>query len=375
MERWQIQYHPDAFESPPEVADFPFLQPHFTPEEIKNSLATDRRGMRQATLNGMPVVSDATGLPLKLDEEGLPIEDGDLESKVHYQFMLFEPTLINGEPRQVGVQNLLIAEDMIARNDSGNRAQYPTRGGDLAKLLYPVVIADERALNPNAKPEEAWGWLPPPLIGEGQKVQSGWLHDFLLDPYAIRPSTVLRMPKFNMSSDEASALVNYFAAVDGADYPYEFDSRTRLDHLLAAESQHPEYLQDAMKIVTNVSYCVQCHLLGDYTPPGRGVALAPQLDRIHERMRPEYLRGWLGEPKRFLPYTGMPKNIPYDPNAPPHYGGVSQDLFPGTSIEQLDGVVDLLMNFDRFTKNQYSVKPLIKPAEAATPETGDAASN
>ena len=51
-----------------------------------------------------------------------------------------------------------------------------------------------------------------PLIGEGAKVQTDWLHDFLLNPYPIRPAVFLRMPKFNMSSAEATALVDYFAA-------------------------------------------------------------------------------------------------------------------------------------------------------------------
>ena len=58
-----------------------------------------------------------------------------------------------------------------------------------------------------------------------------WLHDFLLDPYPIRPAVVLRMPKFNMSSAEASKLAGYFAAVDGVDYPYDFDPRNRASRI------------------------------------------------------------------------------------------------------------------------------------------------
>ena len=53
---------------------------------------------------------------------------------------------------------------------------------------------------------KAWDWVPPPLVGEGRKVQSEWLYEFLLDPHPIRPLTVLRMPQFNMSSHEATAL-------------------------------------------------------------------------------------------------------------------------------------------------------------------------
>ena len=51
-----------------------------------------------------------------------------------------------------------------------------------------MVVAEEIKLNPNQNPDEAWGWLPPPLVGEGKKVQSEWLHSFLLDPHEIRPA-------------------------------------------------------------------------------------------------------------------------------------------------------------------------------------------
>ncbi len=67
-----------------------------------------------------------------------------------------------------------------------------------------------------------------------------------------------------------------------------------------------------MKIVTNNNYCVKCHLVGDYTPPGCVKALAPQLPRAHARLRPGYGHDWIANPKRFLPYTGMPVHIPFD---------------------------------------------------------------
>jgi cbb3-type cytochrome oxidase cytochrome c subunit len=69
---------------------------------------------------------------------------------------------------------------------------------------------------------------PPILIGQGERTQPDWLYRFLLDPPRIRKMTVLRMPKFNMSPDEARALVNYFAANTsrnnpgvGITYPYD----------------------------------------------------------------------------------------------------------------------------------------------------------
>jgi hypothetical protein len=242
---------------------------------------------------------------------------------------------------------------------------YPAKGGDLARLLFPVVIEDEKAINPNVKPSDAWGWLPPPLVGEGKKVQSPWLHKFFLNPHPIRPAAVLRMPKFNLQSSQAAALVDYFSVVDGAEYPYVYDPRLDESAVDIAEQQHPGHLDGAMRIVTNNNYCVKCHLVGDYAPPGNPKALAPQLERVHERLRPDYVHGWIANPKRYLPYTGMPVNIPYDKP-------VSQDLYVGDSEQQLGALTDLLMHYDEFTKRQFSLEPYLP--KAASPPAEEQAS-
>jgi hypothetical protein len=65
----------------------------------------------------------------------------------------------------------------------------------------------------------------------------------------------------------------------------------------------------------------------------------------------------------------MPVNIPYEPDAP-NLGGVSQDLYPGTSIVQLDAVVDWLMNYDRFTGRQISIQDRVPPPAPAEAQAG-----
>ena len=161
-------------------------------------------------------------------------------------------------------------ESRRRRTATGPRSgkAYPGHGGDLAKYLYPHVIAEEKKTNPNVVATEAWGWLPPPLHHEGEKVQTDWLHDFLMDPTQIRPAVVLRMPNFHMSSDEASKLVNYFAAKSNAEFPYEYNVRRRRGYLAELEQSHPALLNDAMKIVTDGNYCVKCHSVGDYQVKG-----------------------------------------------------------------------------------------------------------
>jgi cytochrome c551/c552 len=382
LDRWDIEYRPgwaaqdadpaerkDQFTEPiPEFNDYEFLRPHFTPQEREASLATDRRNHLHATIVGAPLRDHADGSLKRFDDEGIPLEADD-STPGNYEFVLYEPALINGVLWPVGGANLRIQPSMLADQQAGSAEKKvrPARGGDLARLLFSAVVADNSTYNTDAKGQEAWGWLPPPLPGEGHKVQTGWLHDFLLDPYAIRPAAVLRMPKFNMSSHEAETLANYFAAVDGATYPYAFDARTRSSYLAVMDDQHPGRLGDALKIVTDNNYCVKCHLVGDYSAGGDPKALAPQLERVHERLRPDYLHGWIANPKRFLPYTGMPVNIP-------HTMPVDQKLYEGTSEQQLSGVVDLLMNFDRFTQQQFSVKPLIKAPPPQPAAGGNSAS-
>jgi hypothetical protein len=121
-----------------------------------------------------------------------------------------------------------------------------------------------------------------------------------------------------------------------------------------------------MKIVTNNNYCVKCHLVGDYAPPGNPKALAPQLERVHERLRPGYVHDWIANPKRFLPYTGMPVNIPYDKP-------VSQDLYRGTSEQQVDALTDLLMHYDLFAKRNLSLDSYLRQPPAAPAATPPAA--
>jgi hypothetical protein len=99
------------------------------------------------------------------------------------------------------------------------------RPGKQAEERYkgePVgYLASRYELRFGDKPDDARSALPPPLVREGERVQPRWLYQFLLYPQPIRPQThmLLRMPKFNMSPDEAMALVNYFGAVSRLSNP------------------------------------------------------------------------------------------------------------------------------------------------------------
>lgn len=377
-ERWDLTYHSGDFEPQDTIPTFPFMTPQFPTAKVRESQQADSAGQLHGRIVGMPAIGDQDGLPEIYDDFGDPVED-DFNydpDQLSFRFQLWEPALLDGNIYPVGLLRQEIPTSMITR-------RHPSDGGFLAKYLLPVVTAEARTTNPNAKGSEAWAWVPPPLVGQGNKTQSGWLHDFLLDPHPIRPAVVLRMPKFNMSSAEATTLVNYFAALDNSEYPYQFSSRKRNEHLRSAQSQFERRAQDAgdsetvnrlgaaMNVILNQDYCIKCHQVGDFQPEGDPLALAPDLSEVHRRLRPDYLRRWLAKPSAILPYTAMPENFKYEPDSEPFHGGIPQDLFHGTSTEQVDGVVDLLMNFEDFVKSQISIAERVK--ESTPPMESDEA--
>jgi hypothetical protein len=382
-EKWEIAYSPGAFGPQQSNPTFPFVEHRVPTQQLMSQATPDRSSRLTSLLEGLPLISDADGKPIVNDDIGEPLYEDELYDPrdVEYAFQLYRPAVIDGHVYQTGEGALYVPAENVEK-------RRPTVGGDLTKYLLPHVVERERRISPSIQGSEAWGWLPPLLIGQGAKVQTDWMHDFLLDPYTIRPATVLRMPRFNMSPAEATKLVNYFAAKDQVEFPYTFTDRRRSDHLKAEEKAYAARLveergesdppagvrfRDAMQIVTNSNYCVQCHPVGDYDPDKELRGKGPDLARVYSRLRPDYLRSWLAKPSGILPFTGMPVNIAYDPNLPFTGSQVPQDLFHGDSTDQIDGLLDLLMNFDIYAKQRSEITPLVREQQAREEQEEEAA--
>src|SRR5262245_16883174 len=160
-----------------------------------------QKGARTATLSAMIVDAVPDGLErageIPKDAEALALD-------------VWEPTEIDGKLFFIG-DRVNLTPDSIVPN--GHR---PGHGGQFAEMLVTYFLKAEKK-----KANAVWGFVPPPLVREGMKAQPGWLHQFLLNPIELRPAVRLRMPRFDMTPQEAAHLAAYFAAVDGMDYPYE----------------------------------------------------------------------------------------------------------------------------------------------------------
>ncbi|MFL2865233.1 MAG: hypothetical protein ACJZ8Y_08455 [Pirellulaceae bacterium] len=352
--------------------EYPFMVPPYSQEEIDAAGQSNDRDRTVGTIAGMPTVGNS-GLASATDAEfGDPIDEYledpfQLKGVGELQFQLWTASPLKGGIAASGSNVSRIQPAAVANRSNAY-------GGVLSRYLLPYVTQRERLSNPQAKGSESWAWVAPPLVGEGAKVQNQWFHDFLLEPYSIRPAVVLRMPKFNMSSDEATKIVNYFAARDNAIYPYEHDYRVNGDHLAEADAayvnrnegtQPGDRLADAMQIVVSQDYCVKCHAVADFMPNGTPKGLAPDLGLVHKRLRADYVKRWIAKPNAILPYTAMPVIVPYD-STQEHLGAIqTYKLFHGNSPETVNALVDLLMNFDNYAKDRASVAKLVEEAKAA----------
>lgn len=169
---------------------------------------TDPSNVLYAGDNPFPGHNAWTGrpqaIPGRVTLDGLPLSEGD-----NIQLRLTEAaryTSADGKTNDIpAVSDLALpTADLVSRADP--------HGGTFTELLVPYLVALKRpGLDDNPK---ARSGLPPPLLREGEKAQPSWLFQFLKKPFAIRPVTILRMPRFNMSDEDAMSLVNYFAGLD-----------------------------------------------------------------------------------------------------------------------------------------------------------------
>jgi cytochrome c2 len=371
-QEWRLGFPPGTFEGVSGGPTYPFVPHDFSQAALLAAEQPGRDGLLHAALSGMPQLG-VDSRPLVFDDYGDPLfEDEPYDPRaLEYAFQLWQPAVIDGHGYQVGGPAISVWGDQIDQ-------RRPADGGFLATYLLPYAVEIERRANPGAVGSQAWAWLPPTLLGEGRKVRPNWLYRYLLEPEPIRPASLMRMPKFNFTGGEATALVEYFAVRDRAEIPYDSVPRRGESYLArqdqayrqrweqtqdAAAGEGRTRLGDALGIVSNRDYCAACHLIGNFEPAASQRARGPNLAGVYDRLRADYVRRWVAEPSSILPYTPMQVVIPYAPDQD-HAGGVPQTLYRGTSVQQLDAVVDLLLNFDVYARRQQNLVAPAQPAAA-----------
>jgi len=131
----------------------------------------------------------------------------------------------------------------------------------------------------------------PRLENIANKVHTDWLTAWLMDPAAYAANT--RMPSFELSEPDARAITSYLASLaEPASEPVVVPVTESLDR---AEARR----------LLKQSACLDCHRIRGVGGNAPGVR-APDLSRIGDKVKTEWIAQWLKGPQHLQPGAGMP---------------------------------------------------------------------
>jgi cytochrome c2 len=222
------------------------------------------------------------------------------------------PSLFNPDGRQ---RDIIRGRQVIRRYNCQGCHVIEGEGGD----VWPAI--------------EKVNWRPPDLLGQGRKTNPPWLFKFMKAPdfvleYSpegqdrVRPWHTIRMPTFNLSDEEARAVVRYFAALSrvtpdfeseqpdtllgkGEGYPKTFEVKDPNDatgeRKVKREAKDPLGEADTL---FEVYACKSCHSEDPNIPIENR---APNFRHtMNGRLRGPWIETWLWGPYKLQQGTKMP---------------------------------------------------------------------
>ena len=214
--------------------------------------------------------------------------------------------------------------------DQGSRVQQVVEGRRLMQQYNCVGCHEiEKRGGFVKKYYENTAAAPPPLNGEGEKVQSNWLFGFLKNPYPLRPWLEIRMPTFGLSDEHTTRLVNYFNGLSKVEQPFVYIDDRKIP---------PEHIEAAREMTSpEIFNCFSCHVRGGKNPEGPPEGWAPDLAMARQRLNPDWIIKWIQDPQKIQPGTKMPSFYPGGPDT----------ILGGKDDRQIEALRDYLISLGR----------------------------
>jgi mono/diheme cytochrome c family protein len=134
---------------------------------------------------------------------------------------------------------------------------------------------------------------PPSLSHIADKTTREWIYAWLKDPQAYAVTST--MPNFKLSDEDARDISAFLMANST---PVAGDNVTPL----AKPSSDPT----AGASLYGESFCASCHAVQNAAGNVVGGDVGPELTRIGNKVKPEWLQAWVRNPRVYDPPTGMP---------------------------------------------------------------------
>ena len=164
-------------------------------------------------------------------------------------------------------------------------------------VAYGRRIVQERQCSACHVIEGRGGDVGPNLDVSATKLHYNWVREFLADPLSfgkVYPYMPYRMPNLNLSAAEIDAIVALFAQIARRPLPEPPDPPARIDESRIADGTLLYFLK-----------CTECHNLGTVVPTPEAKRQGPDLINVSRRLRFEFIRGWVNNPRSINPLARM----------------------------------------------------------------------
>jgi mono/diheme cytochrome c family protein len=129
------------------------------------------------------------------------------------------------------------------------------------------------------------GDMAPDLTWEGSAVNRDWLFKFFKNPNTLRPTLIRRMPKFNVTDQEANTLTDYIMAV------YQTPA---IDRDSVAPSTDQAAVEKGRQLFYSKYACQACHIVDPQKDKGY---IGPTLTQVGARLNAAWVFQWLKAPQ------------------------------------------------------------------------------
>lgn len=175
----------------------------------------------------------------------------------------------------------------------------PPQPAPADKVAYGRAIVEQRMCYGCHVIEGRGGRVGPSLDVSMQKLRRPWIREFLKDPRAqgkLYPFTPYRMPDLKLSPAEIDAIVALFDSLVGPDVVAKLDAPAppQFDPQLVAKGQLLYFLK-----------CTECHNLGNVVPTPEAKRQGPDLIRVRQRLRYDWIPSWVKNPVAVYPGSAM----------------------------------------------------------------------
>ena len=135
---------------------------------------------------------------------------------------------------------------------------------------------------------------PPALSHIADKTTREWIYTWLKDPQAY--AVTATMPNFKLSDDDARDISAFLIA----------NSTPLVGDTAPAPSTQKAADPTAGASLYGESFCASCHAVQNAAGNVVGGDVGPELTRIGNKVKPEWLNAWIRNPRTYDPGTAMP---------------------------------------------------------------------